>query len=467
MNILPRKVLQFGLVALAAISLASPLLAETFAVIPGQDIQAFIDRSSPGDTIILKSGDHQGQVVISHPLTLQGEQGSALTGPGKGSVITITSPYSTVRNLTIRGSGSDLVVFDSGVFVAKTAEGSVVENNRMEGNLYGIYLHGAPNAIARNNIVIGRKSGRMNDFGSGISVWNAPGAEILHNDISFGRDGIFVNTSKRNVFRGNRMRDTRFAVHYMYADDSELSDNISLNNIVGYAVMFSRNLVVRNNLSAGDRDHGLMLNYANYSEISGNVVLGSWQPAARWLNTGMQDGTEHGVPTSEREQPPSIGLSRVGPEKCVFIYNANRNNLTDNRFEGCEIGIHFTAGSEGNRMTGNAFINNRSQVKYVGTRHLDWSADGRGNYWSDNPAFDLDGDGIADTAYRPNGLVDRVLWVSPQAKVLMNSPAVQMIRWAQSQFPAILPGGVIDSHPLMAPPPQRQFAPEKSPAKVM
>ena len=32
-----------------------------------------------------------------------------------------------------------------------------------------------------------------------------------------------------------------------------------------------------------------------------------------------------------------------------------------------------------------------------------------------------------------------------------NSPAVQMIRWAQAQFPALLPGGVIDSRPLMAP----------------
>jgi nitrous oxidase accessory protein len=46
-----------------------------------------------------------------------------------------------------------------------------------------------------------------------------------------------------------------------------------------------------------------------------------------------------------------------------------------------------------------------------------------------------------------------VLWTAPQAKILTNSPAVQVIRWAQSQFPAILPGGVVDSHPLMAPPP--------------
>jgi len=103
-------------------------------------------------------------------------------------------------------------------------------------------------------------------------------------------------------------------------------------------------------------------------------------------------------------------------------------------------------------ITGNAFIGNKTQVKYVGTRVLDCSADGRGNYWSDNSAFDLDGDGIADTAYRPNDIIDQVVWRAPSARLLLTSPAVTLVRWAQKQFPALLPGGVIDSAPLMKAP---------------
>lgn len=103
-------------------------------------------------------------------------------------------------------------------------------------------------------------------------------------------------------------------------------------------------------------------------------------------------------------------------------------------------------------MTGNAFVANESQVKYVGTRHLDWSYEGRGNYWSDNPAFDLNGDGIADAAYRPNDIIDTVVWAYPMAKLLLNSPAIQVVRWAQSQFPGLHPGGVVDGAPLMRPP---------------
>ena len=164
------------------------------------------------------------------------------------------------------------------------------------------------------------------------------------------------------------------------------------------------------------------------------------------------EAREHGLPAAERtagQRRPPIASA---PRSASSSTTPTRTGSANNWFEGCEIGVHFTAGSEGNEIVGNAFVRNRNQVKYVGTRHLDWSRSGRGNYWSDNPAFDLNGDGIADTAYRPNDLVDRVLWTAPQAKVLMNSPAVQVIRWAQAQFPALLPGGVVDSHPLMAPP---------------
>jgi nitrous oxidase accessory protein len=70
-------------------------------------------------------------------------------------------------------------------------------------------------------------------------------------------------------------------------------------------------------------------------------------------------------------------------------------------------------------------------------------------------AFDLDNDGVADQAYRPNDLVDQIVWRHPMAKLLLNSPAVQVLRWAQSEFPALHPGGVSDSAPLMALPQQQ------------
>ncbi|MCO5091756.1 nitrous oxide reductase family maturation protein NosD [Bosea sp. (in: a-proteobacteria)] len=461
-----RTVVRLGLAATFAASPYLPAWAERIVVASGsEDLQSILERASDGDIVSLQSGDHRGPVRLNKRLVLEGAPGAVLTGPGSGSVVTISAPQAVVRGLTIRGSGTNGETLDSGVFVEKTASRALVVGNRIEGNLYGIYLHGAEGAIALGNTIVGIKEGRVNEAGNGISVWNATGAKVLDNDVSFGRDGIFSIASKHNVFNGNRFRELRFAIHYMYTNDSEIADNISTGNTVGFAIMFSHRLKVSRNISDGDRDHGFLFNYANGSQIFGNAVFGRLQPPERWMTSGMRTGEarEHGLPDAGDIESARATGWRSGPGKCVFIYNANRNRFRDNWFEGCEIGIHFTAGSEGNEIAGNAFVKNQNQVKYVGTRYLDWSKGGRGNFWSDNPTFDLNGDGLGDSAYRPNDLMDKVLWTVPQAKVLANSPAVQVIRWAQSQFPALLPGGVVDSHPLMLPPARPKIAERNRP----
>ena len=448
----PLHIGAMGMAALvAATSSRAAGAAEIFVPAGAGPLQAAVDAAASGDVLRLARGEHLGPVVISRPLTLQGEAGAVLKGSGHGSVVTLEAPDVIVRNLHIEGSGTDLDTLDAGVFAAPAATRALIEDNSIVGNLYGIQLHGSRDAVARDNRIEGQREGRTSRFGNGVSVWNAPGAKVLDNQISFGRDGIFANASRKNEFRGNTFSNLRFAVHYMYTNDSVIADNISIGNIVGYAIMYSDRLVIAGNLSDGDRDSGLLFNYANSSEIRGNVVRGHAQPAVRWTSNGQRFASDPGMPTAGARVAEAGKGARIGPEKCVFIYNANRNRFSDNLFEGCEIGVHFTAGSEGNAVSGNAFIRNRNQVKYVGTRSLDWSSGGRGNYWSDNPAFDLDGDGVSDSPYRPNDMMDKVLWEVPAAKVLVNSPAVQVIRWAQARFPAVFPGGVIDSHPLMKP----------------
>lgn len=373
-----------------------------------------VKLAGAGDVLRLAPGVYAGPLVIDRPLTIDGGGRAVIRGNGVGSVITVTAPDVTVRNLRISGSGSSNKTLDSAVKLVKGADRARVEGNRMEGNLVGVDVHGAKQALVSANTIVGRQDKRMNDRGNGIYVWNAPGLVVEGNDIRYGRDGIFVNTSRDDIFRNNRFRDLRFAVHYMYANDSEVSGNLSIGNHLGFAVMFSDNVAVTGNVSLNDRDYGVMLNYTNSSLITGNLV-------------------------------------RRAREKCIFVYNAHKNRIGGNRLEGCGIGIHFTAGSERNAVTGNAFVGNRTQVKYVGTKWIDWSAGGRGNYWSDFAAYDLDGDGVAEGTFRPNDAVDRVLWTQPAARLLLGSPAVQLVRWSQSAFPALLPGGVVDSRPLMAP----------------
>jgi nitrous oxidase accessory protein len=399
----------------AAFAVAPVACAKTLDAAPGANLQEILDGAEPGDVVRLAAGDYAGPLRIARPLTLEGQTGAVVDGHGEGSAITVAAPGAIIRGLTIRGSGTSLEKMDSGIFLDQAASEAKVESNILQDNLFGVYVHGAKGAIVQRNEIVGKRDLRMSEAGNGVTVWNAPGAQVLDNDIRYGRDGIFVISTRNNLFQGNRMRDLRFAIHYMYAGDSEVRGNVSKGDHIGFAIMFSPRLKVWGNLSTHDIGHGLMFNFANYSDVHDNIV-------------------------------------RHSGEKCLFIYDANFNKFHRNWFEGCEIGVHFTAGSEHNEIYDNAFVDNRNQVKYVGTRFVEWSKSGRGNYWSDNPAFDLDGDGIADIAYRPNDIFDRILWDAPLAKILANSPGVQVLRWAQSQFPVLQTGGVVDSAPLMKPP---------------
>ncbi|MFK5998283.1 MAG: nitrous oxide reductase family maturation protein NosD [Rhodobacterales bacterium] len=380
---------------------------------PGALLEA-VKTAKAGDILRLGPGNYFGPLNIDRPLTLDGAGKATIRGNGKGSVITVLASDVTVHGLTITGSGSSNETLDSAVKLPKGWRGAKILNNIMTGNLLGVDVHGARDALVANNIITGRQDKRMNARGNGVYVWNAPGLIMENNDIRYGRDGVFVNTSNHNIFRNNRFRDLRFAVHYMYTHNSVVSGNISQRNHLGYAVMFSDNVQITDNVSLDDRTYGIMLNYTNDSNISGNLVKGT-------------------------------------RDRCIFVYNAQKNTIFGNRLEHCGIGIHFTAGSERNVVTGNAFIGNRTQVKYVGSKWVDWSKDGRGNYWSNFSAYDLDGDGVAEGVFRPNDAVDRILWTQPAARLLLGSPAVQLVRWSQSAFPALLPGGVVDRHPLMQP----------------
>ena len=419
MHEIPPAVLAGGFLLWLCVFLSNPVLAQEQVVVPGTgSLQQAIERAESGDRLLLQDGVYAGSIVIDRTLELQGSVASIIDGQGVGRVVTVAAPDVVVRGVTVRNSGTSLATEDSGIFVTSDGDRALIDSNHLQGNLIGVYLKGPENAVVQRNVITGSTDPHVNDRGNGIQLWNTPGSVVEDNAIRYGRDGIFVTTSRNNVFRGNRLRDLRFAIHYMYTNDSKVSDNHSTGNHVGYALMYSDRLQIHNNVSVGDRDRGLFFNYANHSDISGNQVKG-------------------------------------GVEKCVFIYNANINHFHGNTFSDCHIGIHFTAGSERNKVYENAFVNNRTQVKYVGTRHIEWSLDGRGNYWSDNPAFDLDSDGIADQSYRPNDLVDQIVWRHPMAKLLLNSPAVQVLRWAQSEFPALHPGGVSDSHPLMVLPQQQ------------
>ncbi len=396
------------------------LLIDSFAyakqidVCPDDNLQNIIEHSENGDIIHLQDGNYNGNLIIEKSITLTGTHQAKVIGNRDDNTIKIMTDNVTIQNISVYHSGLDLSVQNSGIFINKNTKNVVVKNNHVEDNLIGIYLWGSIDSLVEGNRIIGQKFHRINDRGNGVQVWNSPGSIVTHNHISYGRDGIFTTTSRNNEFTYNYFDNLRYSIHYMYTRNSTISHNYSVKNKIGYALMFSDGLTVENNTSVNDIERGIFSNFLNKSTLTNNIVLG----------------------------PCKKGL---------MLYNSNYNTMKNNHFEQCDIGVHYTAGSQDNHFSGNSFIQNHTQVKYVGTKYLEWSTNKKGNYWSDHAAFDLNTDGIADAVYRPNSITDQILWRNSNTKVLLNSPAIQILKWSQSYFPALLPGGAQDSYPLLKP----------------
>lgn len=384
-----------------------------------------------GEIRTLPAGTYSGNFTIDQPLRLRCAPGAVIDGQGAGSTLHVRVAGVTIENCTLRNWGRDLTAMDAAIFVDKAARGTVLRGNDLQGAGFGIWLDATADVQILDNRIQGDPSVRSQDRGNGIHLYAVRNALVRGNQVRQTRDGVYIDTSNDSAIEDNLFEDLRYGVHYMFTHNSRVTGNTTRRTRTGYALMQSRKLTVVGNRSVEDQNYGILMNYITYSTLTGNRV------------------------DSVRSGDGGGDAMIAGAEgKALFIYNSLFNRIEDNRFENSALGIHLTAGSEDNRIGGNAFVNNRQQVKYVASRTQEWSADGRGNYWSDYLGWDRNADGIGDVAYEPNDKVDQLLWMYPQVQLLMTSPAIELLRWVQRAFPVTRPPGVRDSFPLMRAPDQ-------------
>lgn len=374
----------------------------------------------------LPAGEYIGQFTIDTPITLRCETGAVLQSGGRGNILTIRASDVTIENCSLRNWGSNLTDMDAAIFIEPTASNVALRSNHLQGQGFGIWSDNTHGLLVENNHVEGDPQLRSQDRGNGIHLINTSEARVIDNRVTHTRDGIYLGNSNNNLIQGNLMEDLRFGIHYMFSQSNRVIGNTTRRTRTGYALMQSRMLTVEDNRSEDDRNYGMLMNFITYSTINNNIVS-----------------------NVQRGQTGDDSMIKGGEGKALFIYNSLFNTIQGNHFERSNLGIHLTAGSENNKISDNAFVGNEQQVKYVATRTQEWSVDGRGNYWSDYLGWDRNDDGLGDVPYEPNDNVDRLLWMYPQVRLLMNSPAIQMLRWVQRAFPVIKMQGVQDSHPLM------------------
>lgn len=415
----------------------SATFAKEFHLSPSDNLQSVLDNANDGDIINLESGSYLGNFIISKQITLQGPKSASakpaiIDAQGKGHALVVKNSNITIQHLNIMNWGYDLTDENSGIYANDKVSHLTINNNFLKGDGFGIWLNKIDNAKVFANKVEGNPTLRSADRGNGIQVANVSHSRVYHNETYNVRDGIYVIASKNNTIEGNTMHNLRYGIHYMYSYDNSILNNAAYETRAGYAMMSSRRLIIQGNKTRDSEDYGFLFNYITYSTIKQNHITRVWT------------------------KPENKVLGRDG--KGLFVYNSGFNTFTDNIIDTAEIGIHLTAGSDGVKIYGNSFINNPTQVKYVSSKKQEWSEEGQGNYWSNYLGWDMNNDNIGDTVFEPNDGIDKLIWQYPEMKMIMDSPAILILRWVQRQFPVLKPPGIKDSHPLMTSPHTQQIS---------
>jgi nitrous oxidase accessory protein len=384
-------------------------------------IKEALHQAKPGDTIEVYRGIYKGPIVVNVSVTLSGVDFPVIDGAGKGTVVKLTAPGSVLRGFTIRNSGDSLDQENSGV--AAEANNLLIENNRLENTLFGIYLKEADNTILRGNY-IQSKTLDLPRRGDPIRVWYSSHVLIEDNIVENGRD-VVLWYSEHITVRGNEVRGGRYGLHFMYCDDAEITSNLLIGNSVGAFLMYSRRLVMEDNTIASNRGpsgYGVGMKDLDDAIISGNLFYDN--------RVGAH------IDNSPREID-SIGWF----EGNMFGYN--------------DIGISLMPSVRHNNFTNNSFIDNQEQVLIEGGGDLKdnlWTVNERGNYWSDYVGYDQDQDGAGDLPYRAERLFENLADRFPTLRLFAISPAAQAIDFAAKAVPLVRPQPKLtDSLPLMAP----------------
>jgi nitrous oxidase accessory protein len=382
-----------------------------------------LNEAETGDTLHVYGGLYEGPVTIDRSVTLIGHDWPVIDGRKIGNVIQITVPNVTIRGFVIRSSGDSLDEENTGIAVE--APYAVIENNRLEETLFGVYLREASNSIVRGN-VISSKDLPIPRRGDPIRAWYSHHVVVENNVISRGRD-VVLWYSENLIVRGNEVRDGRYGLHFMYCDDALIEQNLLLNNSVGTFMMYSRRLNMVENTIANNRGpsgYGIGLKDLDDVVIENNLFLDNHVGAY--------------LDNSPREVD-SVGRF----EGNVFAYN--------------DIGVEMMPSVRHNEFSNNSFIDNGEQVGIAGggggrLQENEWTVADQGNYWSDYAGYDGGEDGRGDIPYRAEKLFENLMDQNSSLRLFLYSPVQQAVDFAARAVPFVRPQPkLVDEGPLMAP----------------
>ena len=362
-------------------------------------LQPLIDATPSGGTLLLAAGTYTGPAIVDRPMVLDGGGKAHIDGQQRESVLRVRANSATIRGLVLTRSGDSHDRVDSAIVV----EGHYnrIEDNHIEDVLFGITLHASNHNLVARNFIRSRPVD-LADRGDGLRLWYSTGNRIEGNDIAQIRD-VTISNSPRNRYVGNRIRDSRRAMNFLFAGRSLVEGNDLQYNATGLTILNSDGIIIRRNRIAHAMDAsgaGIALKESSAALVHENEIIHC-----------------------------AVGILADSP-----LHGLNRISIIANRLSHNVTGINFYGERGGHLVYYNRFEHNLWQAVVGGDERNDLNV-WHGNYWDDYEGFDRNQDGVGDTPYEIRAYADRIWMDTPMARFFRSSPILELLDFLERLAP--------------------------------
>jgi parallel beta-helix repeat protein len=322
-----------------------PVKASPKTIVVPEDystINAAIAGASNGDTILVKKGTYNENIVVDKSITLEGEN-KALTiidGNGKGTVVWINANGTVLNGFTIQNSGKNFT--DSGIYLNCSADSSISDSLVIKNNI-GIYmLESAKSHLENNNL-------SENKFNFGVFSSNL--------------EGYVQDIGSSNTVDGKPI------IYWVNQSNKQTPEN------VGYVAAINCSGIIVSGASLEKNWQNLLFAYTSDSKVT--QITSTLGEDSIWL-IESSNCTVTGSNISENIWG---GLALVNSSGCTL----EGNNLNGNGGYGI-----FLSYSSDNAFYHNNFIANPRQTWFFGENINSWDNGypSSGNYWSNYTGAD-------------------------------------------------------------------------------
>lgn len=282
-------------------------------------IQDAVVAASDGDTIYIKPGEYNEEVILNKSLTispLTGETDPIILDGGNSleTGVTITSDGCTLEGLTIKNyAGPGIYVQSS----SNTIKKDIFEN----ANPAILVRSASGNSISRNTIT---------NCQGAIALWeNSINNLVQENEISGCNVSVLVRNTSNNQIISNKISSAYWGIWLNEAGDCQINSNAIETRYFGIMVQNSTQSSVEQNRVAfgtpisGSELNGMVITNSSGIDMTGNEINGG----------GLGLGISRSDNCTSREN------SIIGSNYAIFVRDSYAYDLTGNHINGADYGI--------------------------------------------------------------------------------------------------------------------------------